>query len=219
MGVLTNPKPAKSKVVTLSYEKYGMCALTEHFKLWEFRCKDGTDSVKFDWFTVNALEAARQFFGKAIHITSAYRTKSYNSKIGGAYGSLHTTGQAVDCYISGQSPSLLAKFFEVYGMKGVGCYYDDSFVHVDSRSSKFLWKNQSTTAVSTHIPTIRSGATGQDVKDLQFLLNKAGANLTVDGIFGSNTNKEVRNFQTAKGLVVDGICGVKTWTGLFAPLS
>lgn len=211
MGVLKNPKPKKSKVVSLSYEKYGMCALTEHFKLWEFRCKDGTDSVKFDWFTVNALEAARQFFGKAIHITSAYRTQSYNSKIGGAYGSLHTTGQAVDCYISGQSPSLLAKFFEVYGVKGIGCYYDDSFVHVDSRASKFLWKNQSTTAVRTHIPTIRSGATGQDVKDLQFLLNKAGANLTVDGIFGANTNKEVRNFQTANGLDVDGICGVKTW--------
>lgn len=214
MGILTNNHPTKSEVISLSYEKYGMIALTPHFKVWEFRCKDGSDTVKVDWFTVNALEAAREFFDKAITITSAYRTTSYNAKIGGAYGSLHTTGQAVDCYISGQSPSLLAKFFEAYGMKGIGCYYDDLFVHVDSRSRKFFWKNQSVTAVSTHLPTIRSGATGQDVKDLQFLLNKAGARLTVDGVFGTNTNKEVKNFQTAKGLAIDGIVGPKTWAKL-----
>ena len=214
MGILTNPYPTKSKVISLSYEKYGMIALTPHFKVWEFRCKDGSDTVKVDWFTVNALESAREFFDKAITITSAYRTTSYNAKIGGASGSLHTTGQAVDCYISGQSPSLLAKFFEAYGMKGIGCYYDDSFVHVDSRANKFLWKNQSATAVSTHLPIIRSGATGQDVKDLQFLLNKAGAYLEVDGDFGVATNKEVKNFQAAKGLEVDGIVGPKTWAKL-----
>lgn len=214
MGILTNNHPTKSEVVSLSYEKYGRIALTPHFKVWEFRCKDGSDTVKVDWFTVNALEAAREFFDKAITITSAYRATSYNAKIGGASGSLHTTGQAVDCYISGQSPSLLAKFFEAYGMKGIGCYYDDLFVHVDSRASKFFWKNQSVTAVTTHLPTIRSGATGQDVKDLQFLLNKAGAYLAVDGVFGVNTNKEVKNFQTAKGLEVDGVVGPKTWAKL-----
>lgn len=214
MATLKNPNPKASKVETVSYKKYGDTKLTEHFKLHEFRCNDGSDTVKFDWYVVNMLESARKFFEKPINITSAYRTESYNQKIGGAYGSYHTKGRAVDCYISGQSPSLLAKFFESHGMKGVGCYYDSLFVHVDSRTSKFLWKNQSETKVSTHLPTIRTGSSGQDVKDAQRLLNLAGAKLTEDGIFGTNTSKEVKNFQSAKGLDVDGIIGPKTWAAL-----
>ena len=214
MAALKIPNPKASKVETVSYKKYGNVNLTEHFKLSEFRCSDGSDTIKFDWYVVNALEAARKFFNKPLVISSAYRTTAYNTKIGGAYGSLHTKGKAVDCYISGQSPSLLAKFFEARGMKGVGCYYDDLFVHVDSRTSEFLWKNQSETKVSTHLPTIRTGSSGQDVKDAQRLLNLAGAKLTEDGIFGTNTNKEVKNFQRAKGLDVDGIIGPKTWKAL-----
>ena len=214
VAALKNPNQKARKLETVSYEKYGDAQLTEHFKLHEFRCGDGSDTIKFDWYVVNALEAARQFFGKPLNITSAYRTESYNQKIGGAYGSYHTKGRAVDCYISGQSPSLLAKFFQAYGMKGVGCYYDSLFVHVDSRTSEFLWKNQSCTKVSTHLPTIRGGSNGQDVMDAQHLLNMAGANLSEDGIFGTNTNKEVKNFQRAKGLAVDGIIGPKTWKAL-----
>lgn len=215
VAALKNPNPKSSKVKTVSYKKYGDAKLTEHFKMHEFRCSDGSDSIKFDWYVVNALEAARQFFGKPLNITSAYRTESYNQKIGGAFGSYHTKGRAVDCYISGQSPSLLAKFFQAYGMKGVGCYYDDLFVHVDSRTTAFYWKNQSCTRVSTHLPTLKAGSSGQDTKDLQTALNLQGAKLTVDGIFGSGTNREVRNFQAAKGLVVDGIVGPKTWAALF----
>ena len=214
VATLKNPNPKASKVKTVSYKKYGDVQLTDHFKLHEFRCNDGSDTIKFDWYVVNALEAARRFFDKPLVISSAYRTTAYNTKIGGAYGSLHTKGKAVDCYISGQSPSLLAKFFEARGMKGVGCYYDDLFVHVDSRTSEFLWKNQSETKVSTHLPTIRTGSSGQDVKDAQRLLNLAGAKLTEDGIFGTNTNKEVKNFQASKGLVVDGIIGPNTWKAL-----
>ena len=214
VATLKNPNPKASKVETVSYKKYGDVQLTDHFKLHEFRCNDGSDTIKFDWYVVNALEAARRFFDKPLVISSAYRTTAYNTKIGGAYGSLHTKGKAVDCYISGQSPSLLAKFFEAYGMKGVGCYYDDLFVHVDSRTSEFLWKNQSETKVSTHLPTIRTGSSGQDVKDAQRLLNLDGAKLTEDGIFGTNTNKEVKNFQASKGLVVDGIIGPNTWKAL-----
>lgn len=214
MPTLKNPNPKASKVETVSYKKYGDAKLTDHFKLHEFRCNDGSDTVKFDWYVVNALEAARQFFNQPLNLTSAYRTESYNKKIGGASGSYHTKGRAVDCYISGQSPSLLAKFFQSYGMKGVGCYYDSLFVHVDSRTSTFYWKNQSETKVSTHLPTIRSGSSGQDVKDAQRLLNLAGANLTEDGIFGTNTNKETRNFQASKGLAVDGIIGLNTWKAL-----
>lgn len=54
-------------------------------------------------------------------------------------------------------------------------------------------------------------STGNDVKWLQYALNREGYNCgAVDGIFGSNTQKQVKAFQKAKGLDVDGIVGPKT---------
>lgn len=60
-------------------------------------------------------------------------------------------------------------------------------------------------------PTIRIGARGEIVTQLQDLLAKAGSNLAIDGIFGSGTQSAVRAFQKKNGLVVDGIVGPKTW--------
>jgi peptidoglycan hydrolase-like protein with peptidoglycan-binding domain len=60
-------------------------------------------------------------------------------------------------------------------------------------------------------PTLRRGATGNDVKGLQTLLNYRGAGLTVDGNFGANTETRVIEFQQAVGLLADGIVGSKTW--------
>lgn len=65
-------------------------------------------------------------------------------------------------------------------------------------------------------PTIQVGSTGEYVKKAQELLNKHGASLNVDGIFGALTLAAVKNFQKEKGLDVDGIVGPKTWAALEA---
>lgn len=63
--------------------------------------------------------------------------------------------------------------------------------------------------------TVKKGSKGEDVKTLQTMLNKVDdAGLTVDGIFGSGTQKAVKNFQKANNLTVDGIVGSKTWAAL-----
>lgn len=214
MKTLTKPNSTKSKIQTVSYREYGNCAVTDHIRLQELQCNNGADTIKFDWRTVQAAEAARVFFGKPIIITSAYRTTAYNAAVGGASNSYHVKGQALDTYLSGVEPSLLAKFYQNWGMKGVGCYYDDRFVHVDSRTSTFYWKNQSNTAVSTHLPTLQKGKSGQDVRDLQTLLNRHQVNLSVDGIFGNLTQTAVRNFQQDQSLSVDRIVGKQTWNAL-----
>ena len=58
------------------------------------------------------------------------------------------------------------------------------------------------------------GSQGSSVTELQKLLNNNGYNLTVDGIFGTNTQAAVKDYQQKNGLDVDGIVGNNTWGAL-----
>lgn len=57
---------------------------------------------------------------------------------------------------------------------------------------------------------------GDDVKECQTKLSGYSPG-TIDGVFGKKTDAAVRAFQKAKGLVVDGIVGAKTWAALDKP--
>lgn len=51
------------------------------------------------------------------------------------------------------------------------------------------------------------GDTGHSVKLIQKYLNKHGAKLETDGIYGKKTKKAVKNWQKAAGITVDGLWG------------
>lgn len=58
---------------------------------------------------------------------------------------------------------------------------------------------------------LKIGSKGDEVKQLQTALNATGNyNLKVDGIFGKDTDKAVRDYQGKNKLSVDGIAGAKT---------
>ena len=61
---------------------------------------------------------------------------------------------------------------------------------------------------------LSKGSKGEEVKKLQSALNRAGANLTVDGSYGTKTEQAVRNFQEDHGLKVDGLAGPQTMEAL-----
>lgn len=61
---------------------------------------------------------------------------------------------------------------------------------------------------------LKNGSKLPMVKLLQALLNVYGNNLTIDGIFGKDTLKAVKQFQTIYGLEVDGEVGKNTWNKL-----
>lgn len=64
--------------------------------------------------------------------------------------------------------------------------------------------------------TLKLGASGSDVVKLQKGLLELGLNLgSADGKFGPKTEAALKQFQTNKGLLADGIAGVKTLTALF----
>lgn len=63
-------------------------------------------------------------------------------------------------------------------------------------------------------PTLKKGSKGIFVKELQGLLNQRGARLDVDGIYGSDTEKAVKEYQGAHALLNDGVVGPLTWESL-----
>lgn len=66
-------------------------------------------------------------------------------------------------------------------------------------------------------PTLRRGSKGEYVTLLQTMLVNRGYDIGssgVDGDFGKATEKAVKSFQKASGLVDDGIVGEKTWAAL-----
>ena len=63
-------------------------------------------------------------------------------------------------------------------------------------------------------PLVRRGDRDHPVRTLQHLLRARGHGVTVDGIFGPQTEAAVRAFQTSHGLGVDGIVGPQTWSAL-----
>lgn len=77
-----------------------------------------------------------------------------------------------------------------------------------------LYGEDDTMADTVSYPTIRQGAKGDLVTQLQLFLSHLGSTLTCDGIFGNGTASAVRAFQKKHGLVVDGIVGPKTWAKL-----
>ena len=60
--------------------------------------------------------------------------------------------------------------------------------------------------------TVRQGAKGKHVEVLQALLQTKGYDVqAIDGTFGAVTDKQVRAYQKAQGITVDGIVGYETW--------
>jgi Putative peptidoglycan binding domain len=73
--------------------------------------------------------------------------------------------------------------------------------------------------VTLNWPLEQEGATGENVRSVQYLLNDHGSALAVDGDFGAQTSAAVRAFQASGGLAADGIVGNQTWPALIVQLS
>jgi hypothetical protein len=82
--------------------------LSEHLSLIEvtrsdYAKRNGINNMPNPEHTENLIELAnkifepvRKYLNKPIHISSGYRSKELNAKIGGAKNSQHTVGQAID---------------------------------------------------------------------------------------------------------------------------
>ena len=58
--------------------------------------------------------------------------------------------------------------------------------------------------------SVRKGSTGEGARWVQWQLNRNGAKLIVDGVFGALSEAALMAFQAAHGLTADGVCGAST---------
>ena len=114
----------------------GNKSLSPNFKVKEFACQDGTDTIVLHTdFIVEKLQKIRSHFNKPITINSAYRNPTHNKKVGGASNSYHVKGRAFDIVVKDVAPNEVAKYAQSIGIKGIIQY--SWGVHVDSRGTKY----------------------------------------------------------------------------------
>lgn len=71
-----------------------------------------------------------------------------------------------------------------------------------------------TSKLGDKMPQVKRGSKGATVRRLQALLTANGYKTSIDGIFGPQTEKTLRSFQSKHAKPVDGIAGPVTWNAL-----
>ena len=113
-----------------------------YFKLEEFDSPDELGSgCNMSQEILSMLDAARKIYGKPMRITSGFRTKTHNKKVGGVESSSHLKGLAADiaCSESRNRFDMIKALLEV-GFKRLGVA--GTFIHVDidkNKSQNVIW--------------------------------------------------------------------------------
>jgi uncharacterized protein YcbK (DUF882 family) len=117
--------------------------LSPNFDLSEFISpndpgKPGKNEIKnLTRLCVEVLEPLRAELGKPIKITSGWRSKEHNAKIGGAPNSQHTIGIAADIHVPGDlidQCNVAKLLIRNPKVGGIGLYAAKNIVHVDIRA-------------------------------------------------------------------------------------
>jgi uncharacterized protein YcbK (DUF882 family) len=122
--------------------------LSTNFALSEFASADGKapseQVLKNLTELAKNLEVLRSHLKLPIRVTSGFRSKEHNAKIGGALNSFHVLGMAADIQVKGLTPVQVAHAIELLikegKMKegGIGIY--KTWTHYDCRNTKARWE-------------------------------------------------------------------------------
>lgn len=152
-------------VKTYSSMRNGNDALSPHFRVREFACKDGSDKVLIESGLIDVLEKVFKHFNcSKINITSGYRTPTHDKKVGGKGRGNHVEGKAADFVAYDKSgnkiPSAkIVLYLEDIGVKGIGyrCGGGEYATHIDVNYRVNKWYGDEKISMSKNIWDIKSG--------------------------------------------------------------
>lgn len=106
-----------------------------NFRPEEIACK-GDGSITIDFDALDKLQAFRNIVGVPVIVNSAYRSPSYNKRVGGAPKSQHLHGKAFDIQISKNlTREKIHGAAKKAGFTGFGDY--NTFVHIDTGNARY----------------------------------------------------------------------------------
>lgn len=108
----------------------------------EFRCPccGQLPANGIDGLLVSILDVLRHKLGVPLVISSGYRCSQHNADCGGVENSQHRFGIAADVLVpDGVNLDYMADVVRSLGADGIGRYYDDGFVHIDTRGYIADW--------------------------------------------------------------------------------
>lgn len=195
--------------------------------------KDAYENFYINAYNTNGDVAATWLINNVM-IPSDYSFDAYGQKTGGgampspySYNGYYTDSETGFFYLNARYYDPTTQQFtqeDTYWGAGTNLYgycggnpvmYSDPTGHkATADDGTGCWVYVSTFTSSASHTTLRQGSRGDEVKELQRLLNQNGANLDPDGIFGPKTCAAVKRYQSLKGLAVDGIVGPITWGSL-----
>ena len=101
-----------------------------NFSPSEMACRDG--SLMIHPASLDKLQRLRTRLAAPLVVNSAYRSPSYNKRVGGAAGSLHLAARAYDISMAGHDPHEFEAAARACGFAGFGFYPDQNFMHIDT---------------------------------------------------------------------------------------
>lgn len=119
--------------------------LSEHLGRYEVACKCGCGFAAADIQLVHAIEDCLDHFedrvGQRLYlaVTSGCRCEKHNAAEGGAPGSWHTKGLAMDFAVLGVSADAVADYLESLYPQSMGIGRYKGRTHLDVRDSKARW--------------------------------------------------------------------------------
>ena len=110
----------------------------------------------------------------------------------------------------GQTTSDAVRAFQIQNNLSV-----DGIAGSDTLAKLYSSEARAAKEASTEYETVRPGATGDIVYQIQDCLKQMGYLDEITSVYDDKTTQAVVNFQKANGLEADGICGSKTLVVLF----
>ena len=123
------------------------------FSPQEIACR-GTGEILVHEAALDGLEEMRRRLDKPIIITSAYRSKSHNRKVGGARRSQHLKGMAFDISMQNQNPFMFEAIARACGFTGFGFYPKKNFMHIDMGRAREWGKRWTHTEPEFSVETV-----------------------------------------------------------------